>query len=122
MYVCICNSVTEDDVRGCLSAGLCSPKDVKEACGMKPGCGSCTRRLYALMSEYRTAGELTDAITGGPVSPVMPVEAGAPICQGAQGTDEAVPIAGQTLPVRTIAGAALSGPAAERGSASPTAA
>lgn len=53
MYICICNAVTEDDVRGCMAAGVCSPKDIKAACGMKPGCGSCTKRLYALISADR---------------------------------------------------------------------
>ncbi|GLZ03954.1 bacterioferritin-associated ferredoxin [Actinomadura sp. NBRC 104412] len=107
MYVCICNAVTEDDVRGCMATGVCSPKEVKAACGMKPGCGACTRRLYALISEYRTAGEPADAITGGPASPVTPVETGAPPYR------RPVPVAG-ALPVR----AADDG----RESASPTAA
>ncbi|MFI0357748.1 bacterioferritin-associated ferredoxin [Actinomadura sp. 9N407] len=74
MYVCVCNAVTEDDVRGCMAGGACSPKEVRAACGMKPGCGSCTKRLHALVSEYRTASDLVDAITGGPASPVMPAE------------------------------------------------
>ncbi|WP_395110870.1 bacterioferritin-associated ferredoxin [Actinomadura sp. SCN-SB] len=55
MYVCICHAVTEDDVRGCMAAGVCSAKEIKAACGMTPGCGSCTRRLYALISEHRAA-------------------------------------------------------------------
>ena len=51
MYVCICNAVTEDDVHGCVAAGACSTRQVKEACGWKPGCGSCTRRLGMVISE-----------------------------------------------------------------------
>jgi bacterioferritin-associated ferredoxin len=67
MYVCICNAITEDDVHGCLSGGRCgTAKEVKAACGFKPGCGSCTKRLHAMVSEYRTASELADALTGGP--------------------------------------------------------
>lgn len=67
MYVCICNGVTEDDVHGCLSDGAMTTKDVKTACGMKPGCGSCTKRICGMVSEYRTASELVDAFTGGPL-------------------------------------------------------
>lgn len=75
MYVCICNAVTEDDVRGCMANGTCATtRDVRAACGMKPGCGSCTKRLHALISEHRTAGELVDALTGGPMPPALPVE------------------------------------------------
>lgn len=75
MYVCICNGVTEDDVRGCLADGAASARDVKAACGMKPGCGSCTKRLCAMVSEHRTATELVDALTGGPL-PLEIVPAG----------------------------------------------
>jgi bacterioferritin-associated ferredoxin len=62
MYVCICNAVTEDDVRGCVAAGACSTKEVRATFGMQPGCGTCTRRLCALVSEGRTATELVDAL------------------------------------------------------------
>ncbi|WP_433141688.1 (2Fe-2S)-binding protein [Actinomadura nitritigenes] len=78
MYVCICNAITEDDVHGCLAGGGCgTAKEVKAACGFKPGCGSCTKRLHAMVSEYRTAGELADALTGGP-APLAAVPDAAP--------------------------------------------
>ncbi|WP_433474503.1 (2Fe-2S)-binding protein [Spirillospora sp. CA-142024] len=76
MYVCICNAVTEDDVHGCMANGCTTAKAVKEACGFKPGCGSCTKRIHTMVSQYRTAAELADALTGGPASlspvPEMP--------------------------------------------------
>ncbi|MFD0904452.1 (2Fe-2S)-binding protein [Actinomadura sediminis] len=82
MYVCICNAVTEDDVHGCMASGACATvKDVKAACGMKPGCGSCTRRISAMVSEYRTASELADALTGGPL-PLAAVPEPAPQAPG----------------------------------------
>jgi bacterioferritin-associated ferredoxin len=62
MYVCICNAVTEDDVRSCVAAGAGSAKAVRAAFGMQPGCGTCTRRLCALVSQGRTAAQLTDAL------------------------------------------------------------
>ncbi|TDD37240.1 hypothetical protein E1287_08750 [Actinomadura sp. KC06] len=66
MYVCICNAVTEDDVNGCMASGCRTAREVKAACGFKPGCGTCTRRIHTMVSEYRTASELADALTGGP--------------------------------------------------------
>ncbi|MEV5569165.1 (2Fe-2S)-binding protein [Spirillospora sp. NPDC052269] len=79
MYVCVCNAVTEDDVRGCMLDGGCGGvREVKDACGWKPGCGSCTRRLYSLVSEVKTAVDLVDAITGGPLPPVLPADAPVP--------------------------------------------
>jgi bacterioferritin-associated ferredoxin len=110
MYVCVCNAVTEDDVRGCMAGGACTPKEVRAACGMKPGCGSCTKRLYAMVSEHRTASELVDAITGGPASPVMPAERTEPLPLAEPAVRPADP-ARPADPIR-----------AERGSAPPTAA
>ncbi|TDB90101.1 hypothetical protein E1264_06120 [Actinomadura sp. KC216] len=66
MYVCICNAVTEDDVHGCMASGCRTAKEVKAACGFKPACGTCTKRIHTMVSEYRTASELADALTGGP--------------------------------------------------------
>jgi bacterioferritin-associated ferredoxin len=68
MYVCICNAITEDDVHGCMASGCATAKAVKAACGFKPGCGMCTKRIYTMVSEYRTANELADALTGGPLA------------------------------------------------------
>jgi bacterioferritin-associated ferredoxin len=51
MYICVCNAVTEDDVRGCVESGACSPREVKIACGWKPGCGSCAKRLREVIKE-----------------------------------------------------------------------
>ncbi|WP_231335268.1 hypothetical protein [Actinomadura graeca] len=51
-----------------MAKGACTTaKQVKAACGMLPGCGSCTKRIHAMVSEYRTASELADALTGGPL-------------------------------------------------------
>ncbi|MFB4305943.1 bacterioferritin-associated ferredoxin [Actinomadura sp. GTD37] len=68
MYVCICNAITEDDVHGCMASGCSTAKAVKSACGFKPGCGMCTKRISTMVSQYRTAGELADALTGGPLA------------------------------------------------------
>ncbi|GAA2718021.1 (2Fe-2S)-binding protein [Actinocorallia aurantiaca] len=74
MYVCICNAVTEDAVHECLASGAQNTRQVKEGCGMKPGCGTCTRRIRAMVSEWKTASELMDAFTGGPAT-LQPVSA-----------------------------------------------
>ncbi|MDX6745077.1 bacterioferritin-associated ferredoxin [Actinocorallia sp. A-T 12471] len=68
MYVCVCNAVTEEAVHTCLTSGAQTTREVKDGCGMKPGCGSCTKRIRAMLSEWKTANELMDAITGGPAT------------------------------------------------------
>ncbi len=68
MYVCICNAVTEDAVHECLAAGAQTTRQVKESCGMKPACGTCTKRIRTMVSQWQTASELADALTGGPAT------------------------------------------------------
>jgi bacterioferritin-associated ferredoxin len=55
MYVCVCHAVTEDVAREHMAAGACSTKEVRAACGMRPGCGSCVSRIRALLEEFREA-------------------------------------------------------------------
>jgi bacterioferritin-associated ferredoxin len=51
MYVCVCHAVTEGDLRDRVAAGATSPKAVRAACGMRPGCGACVRRIRSLLDE-----------------------------------------------------------------------
>ena len=51
MYVCVCHAVTEEDVRGHVASGAASAKAVRTACGMRPGCGACVKRIRALLAE-----------------------------------------------------------------------
>jgi bacterioferritin-associated ferredoxin len=129
MYVCICNAITEDDVHGCLSRGGCgTAKEVKAACGFKPGCGSCTKRLHAMVSEYRTAGELADALTGGPLplaavpdAPAAPASPGAPAGTPACASADAPACASEAVAADPVVPpASVSG--TEREAAPPTAA
>ena len=53
VYVCVCHAVTEDDVRRHAEAGICSAKELRAACGMRPGCGQCVLRMGALLGAER---------------------------------------------------------------------
>lgn len=61
MYVCVCHAVTEDDVRCHIADGACSAKEVRQACGMRPGCGSCVRRIGSLIQEHAEQSEFAAA-------------------------------------------------------------
>lgn len=54
MYACVCHAVTDDDVRDHVRAGARSAKEVRAACGMRPGCGSCVNRIRALIEQHGT--------------------------------------------------------------------
>ena len=66
MYVCVCHAVTEDDVRRHSAAGICSAKEIRQACGMRPGCGQCVLKICALLgaAEGTTSGTAEGTTSG----------------------------------------------------------
>ena len=49
MYVCLCNALTDADVRqAVLTCGARRPAEVFSACGCRAQCGSCVRALCGL--------------------------------------------------------------------------
>jgi bacterioferritin-associated ferredoxin len=49
VYVCSCFGVTEAQVHAHKAAGACTPRDVASACKAGTDCGSCVRRIQALL-------------------------------------------------------------------------
>jgi len=68
MYVCVCRAVTDDDVRRHAAEGVCTTKEIRATCGMRPGCGQCVPRICALLDECATSGAralLTEQVAAG---------------------------------------------------------
>lgn len=51
MYVCICNAITERQVRECASQGTCSVEELEAALGIGAGCGRCRDCACRLLEE-----------------------------------------------------------------------
>jgi bacterioferritin-associated ferredoxin len=51
LYICLCNALTDTDVRQAADQGACRPRQVYEACGCMAQCGSCTKQILALLRE-----------------------------------------------------------------------
>jgi bacterioferritin-associated ferredoxin len=51
MYVCICNALTDRDVKGALGAGVRTASEVHRRCGCVPQCGRCKPFIKSLMAE-----------------------------------------------------------------------
>ena len=49
MYVCNCFGVTEAQVKKHAEAGACTPREIASACKAGTDCGSCVRRIQALL-------------------------------------------------------------------------
>ncbi|QMU75884.1 (2Fe-2S)-binding protein [Streptacidiphilus sp. PB12-B1b] len=49
MYVCLCHAVTEQRVREEIAAGATTPRQVAGGCKAGTDCGSCVRRIQAML-------------------------------------------------------------------------
>ncbi|MEK2488766.1 (2Fe-2S)-binding protein [Kitasatospora purpeofusca] len=52
MYVCMCHAVTEDQVKRAIDAGADTPRQIAKGCKAGTDCGSCVRRIQALLGEH----------------------------------------------------------------------
>ena len=55
MYVCICNAVTEREVRECARQGKCSLEELTSALGVGAGCGRCRDCAAELLKSLEPA-------------------------------------------------------------------
>ena len=51
MYVCICNPVTDSDVRACVSRGACSLAELQAQLGVALQCGQCATTALEIVEE-----------------------------------------------------------------------
>lgn len=49
MYVCSCFGVTEAQVQKHVDDGACTPRQIASACKAGTDCGSCVRRIQAML-------------------------------------------------------------------------
>jgi bacterioferritin-associated ferredoxin len=54
MYVCICNAVTEDQVRVAIDNGADSVKELREKLMVTGCCGSCLDTVKGCIKQYKT--------------------------------------------------------------------
>ena len=54
MYICVCNAVTECEIRRCAQLG-CSLGDLREHLGVGTSCGKCKHAAKQILREERSA-------------------------------------------------------------------
>lgn len=52
MYVCSCHAVTEQRVREAIAEGASTPREIARGCRAGTDCGSCVRRIQALLGHH----------------------------------------------------------------------
>ncbi len=57
MYICICNAVTDKDIRKAAKAGVNSLSALQEEMGVAVNCGSCADDAAAILRECRSSAE-----------------------------------------------------------------
>ena len=51
MYICLCNALSDLQIRQAVRDGACRPRDVYAACGCRAQCGTCTRELLGIIRD-----------------------------------------------------------------------
>lgn len=57
MYVCICNALTERDVRAAIAEGARNVPSVYRGCGCEPQCGRCSRTIAEILGTVPTGDD-----------------------------------------------------------------
>ncbi|HJW51068.1 MAG TPA: (2Fe-2S)-binding protein [Burkholderiaceae bacterium] len=57
MYICICNAVTDRQIRAAVAAGASSLDEVSMALGVAAGCGCCREAAQQLIHESACGGD-----------------------------------------------------------------
>lgn len=53
MYICVCNAITESQVRHCAREGACTVSDLECQLGLGAGCGRCKPAAMQVLDEAR---------------------------------------------------------------------
>ncbi len=79
MLVCLCNQISDSQIRAAVRSGACDRRAVARAChAAGQGCGSCLRAIDSLIVEELRARpeDLDGAETGGVLAPPALLAAG----------------------------------------------
>ena len=62
MYVCICNAITDKQIRQAAESGVRDLWQLQSELGVASGCGGCKEHASELLSEYREADRRAEPI------------------------------------------------------------
>lgn len=58
MYICICNAVTEREIRECAALGSCSLRDLEQCLGVGTTCGRCRESAQAVLDNENASDSM----------------------------------------------------------------
>jgi bacterioferritin-associated ferredoxin len=62
MYICICNGITDRDIREAAAAGASTLNDLRRELGVAAGCGCCASCAHAVLCESGARGDASSPI------------------------------------------------------------
>ncbi|MCP5093242.1 MAG: bacterioferritin-associated ferredoxin [Gammaproteobacteria bacterium] len=62
MYVCICNAITDKQIRKAAKSGAQSLRDLQRELGIASGCGSCKETASQILQESRQRPRTTEPV------------------------------------------------------------
>ncbi|MAD01284.1 hypothetical protein CNQ84_06995 [Pseudomonas abyssi] len=62
MYVCLCKSVTDNQIKDAIAGGACSMRDLRNDLEVGTQCGKCARDCKSLLSENLAASPAATAM------------------------------------------------------------
>ncbi len=58
MYICLCNAITERDIRSCCAdEGACTMRDLERCLGVGASCGKCKHAAKQILNEVRSLND-----------------------------------------------------------------
>jgi len=54
MYICVCNAVTEREIRQCAQLGASNLSDLRDGLGVATNCGKCKAAAVEILREEHT--------------------------------------------------------------------
>jgi len=65
MYVCICNAVTDSDIRNAVNDGVCNMRQLRQTTGCSATCGSCKEMATEVLQKALTEKQGTGVMLAG---------------------------------------------------------
>lgn len=75
MIVCVCNGVSDRDVKAAIKNGVSSVEELSANLGVASGCGCCRETCADMLAEARCAGSCASMIPSFPIFALTPIAA-----------------------------------------------
>ena len=58
MYICVCNGITDREIRQCVASGVCSMSDLECSLGVGASCGRCREAAVEILEQSRSPAQV----------------------------------------------------------------